>query len=128
MSKIDILIVDDEEYFCKILKKTIENNLELKVLYINKIIDAINYLVNNSPKIIIVDIYFNNDPILNNGFKLIEKHRNNNYIILSSQTNSITRKKAEKFKIKYFIEKSTDSFKEILKILKDEIKSGGKNV
>lgn len=75
MKRPDIFIVDDDAKFGKYMKKFLHQKVgeDLEIIYISKIREAIERIKKENPRIALIDIVFENDPVNRNGLKIIER-------------------------------------------------------
>ncbi|MGC9366805.1 MAG: sigma-54-dependent transcriptional regulator [bacterium] len=75
MKRPDIFIVDDDVKFGKYMKKFLQQKVgeNLEIIYISKIREAIERIKKENPKIALIDIVFENDPVNKNGLEIIER-------------------------------------------------------
>lgn len=122
--KLNILVIEDSKLYSMVLKKYLINSLlNIDILSNVKLTEtseeAIDYLINNEPDIILMDFNLGKDSI--DGLNLIKKVRSvNNTSTLMVLTNSCDINIANecyKFGANNYIHKERDDFKVVIKYI-----------
>lgn len=114
---LNIVIADDNRFFCDALKDSLNIHKELNVIAtFSKIEDVINFTNLYDLDILILDINFNGEDSLNYINAIKKTNKNFKIIALTTMNNSFIKDKALKIGVDDFVGKDSDleNFKEII--------------
>lgn len=117
MKKINIVIADDNRFFCEALKDSIELDHEFNVkATFFSIKDLINYTNTNVLDLLILDMNFNGVSSLNYIDQIRLNKKNFKIILLTTLNNNLTKREATEKGIDQFVGKDSDlkNFKPII--------------
>jgi len=107
-SKLDFLLVDDDETFCMVLNNAIERR-GFSIMNATNLTDAINCATQHQPLYAIVDLRIGDESGLELVKKLVELDPNIRIVMLTGYASIATAIKAIKLGAKYYLTKPADA-------------------
>lgn len=135
MSKINIVIADDNRFFCEALKDHINNHEEFNVRTVFFDLDTlINYTQNNTLDLLILDVNFNGVSSIDYIDKIRPNPNDFKIILLTTLNNNLIQQEAKEKGVNQFVGKDSDlqNFKSVIidtinsELPQDAIKRGSK--
>lgn len=115
--KLQIVLADDNQFFCEALKDSLQKHEEFNVIaFFTSIIELIDFTNSNSFDLLVLDINFNGESSLDFLDKIKPESANFKIISLTTLNNNFIQSEALKKGVNYFIGKDSDlrNFKKII--------------